>query len=235
MSYSNGGQVITTLLGTDDAFQCRVVKNKKIKLKIAEEAGHQYHFAEWESSDVGAWTEVVSEGNEFKKEIEIEVPNKNFTIDALCAKTVVVRVHKMLPGDRNASNLNSPWFTNPGYEPLGLAKVGKMNGANFEEKASIQCEMGGVYVSDIPIASFSSANGGNLAIQYVRNDVNNGNANVYWRYAFGGEDGKPQYNTENNNDGIDANTKGKLILKFKNPPECVVVHIWLYKVQKKKP
>lgn len=141
----------------------------------------------------------------------------------------------MLRDDRNNTNLDRRWFTNPGTEPLGYARVGKMNGTNFEEKASIQCEKGGAYVSDIPIASFSSTNGGNLAIQYVRNDVNNGNANVYWRYAFGGEDGKPQYNTENNNDGIDANTKGKLILKFKNPPECVVVHIWLYKVQKKKP
>ncbi len=231
VSYSNNGQVITTRLGTDEAFECRVVKNKKIKLKIEEETGHKYHFAEWESSDVGAWTEVVSEGNEFKKEIEIEVPNKNFTIDALCAKTVVVRVHKMLPGDRNASNLNSPWFTNPGYEPLGLAKVGKMNGANFEEKASIQCEMGGVYVSDIPIASFSSANGGNLAIQYVRNNVYDSNANVYWRYTFGGDSGQPQYNTENDNVGIEG--KGELTLKFTNPPECVVLHIWLYKVKSK--
>ena len=235
VSYSNNGQVITTRLGTDDEFKCRVVKNKKIKLKIEEETGHDYYFAEWESSGVGAWTKVVSEGDAFKKEIEIEVPNKNFTIDALCTETVVVRVHRMLPGDRNKNNLNSLWFDNPGSEPLGLAKVGKMNGANFEEKASIQCEMEGVYVSDIPIASFSSANGGDLAIQYVRSNVNSSNANVYWRYAFGGEDGKPQYNTENNNDGIDANTKGKLILKFKNPSECVVVHIWLYKVQKKKP
>ena len=234
VSYSNG-QVITTLLGTDDEFQCRVVKNKKIKLKIAEEAGHDYHFAEWESGGFTVANNPINDSNKFKNEIEIDVPNITFTIDVLCTKTVVVRVHKMLSGDRNNNNLSSFWFYNPGSEPLGYAEVGKMNGTNFEGKASIQCEIGGAYVSDIPIASFSSANGGDLAIQYVRSNVNSSNANVYWRYAFGGEDGKPQYNTENNNDGIDANTKGKLILKFKNPSECVVVHIWLYKVQKKNP
>ena len=71
----------------------------------------------------------------------------------------------MLRDDRNNTNLDRRWFTNPGTEPLGYARVGKMNGTNFEEKASIQCEKGGAYVSDIPIAS---TNGGNLAIEYAR-------------------------------------------------------------------
>lgn len=231
VSYSNGGQVITTLLGTYDAVQCRVVKNKKIKLKIEEEAGHDYHFAEWEGSDVGAWTKVVSEGDEFKKEIEIEVPNKNFTIDALCTKTVVVKVHKMLPGDRNKNNLPSRWFDDLINGSLGDAKVGKMNGTNFQEDASIQCKIGGAYVSDIDIANFSSANGGNLAIQYSKVYVNVGNALVFWKYAFGG-DGQPKYNTQDNKTYIEEEG-GELTLKFKNPEQCVVLHIWLYKVLEK--
>lgn len=136
----------------------------------------------------------------------------------------------MLTADRNKNNLHETWFPNPGNGTLGYAKVGKMNGANFQEKASIQCEIGGAYVSDIPIASFSSANGGNLAIEYARVHVSSSNAWVFWKYAFGG-DGAPQYQTENGTVGIAGG--GELILKFKNPPECVVLHIWLYKVKDK--
>ena len=136
----------------------------------------------------------------------------------------------MLRDDRNNTNLDRRWFTNPGTEPLGYARVGKMNGTNFEEKASIQCEKGGAYVSDIPIASFSSTNGGNLAIEYARAYVNSSNAWVFWKYAFGGN-GQSQYNTQDHNKGIEG--KGELILKFKDPDQCVVLHIWLYKVKDK--
>ena len=136
----------------------------------------------------------------------------------------------MLRDDRNNTNLDRRWFTNPGTEPLGYARVGKMNGTNFEEKASIQCEKGGAYVSDIPIASFSSTNGGNLAIEYARAYVNSSNARVFWKYAFGG-DSAPQYQTGNGAVGIAGG--GELILKFQDPPECVVLHIWLYKVKSK--
>ena len=136
----------------------------------------------------------------------------------------------MLRDDRNNTNLDRRWFTNPGTEPLGYARVGKMNGTNFEEKASIQCEKGGAYVSDIDIPNFSSANGGNLAIKYSKVYVNSGNAWVFWKYAFGGY-GVPQYQTENGVVGIEGG--GELILKFKDPPECVVLHIWLYKVKDK--
>ena len=106
-----------------------------------------------------------------------------------------------------------------------------MNGPNFEEKASIQCKIGGAYVSDIDIPNFSSANGGNLAIKYSKVYVNTGNAWVFWKYAFGG-DGQPKYNTQDDKTYIEGE-EGELILKFKNPERCVVLHIWLYKVKDK--
>ena len=138
----------------------------------------------------------------------------------------------MLRDDRNNTNLDRRWFTNPGTEPLGYARVGKMNGTNFEEKASLgDCSGNGSYVSDIDIDAFSSANGGNLAIRFSRSNVNLGNAYVYWRYTFGGDNGQPQYNTQDHNKGIEG--KGELILKFKDPDQCVVLHIWLYKVKDK--
>jgi|GEM_PF-727743 len=220
--YADGGASIADFSGNDGEFKCRVLSGKKIKLKIEEENGHQYYFAEWEGD--------VSDGNKFKKEIEIDVPNKSFTVSALCTKTVVVRVHSMLPNDRHGGNLDSGWFPNPTQGTLGYAKVGKINGANFEEKASIQCDIGGVHVSDIPIPDFTSENGGNLAIKYW-SSIPLYKAKVYWKYAFGGDSGTPQYNTENDNVGIAGG--GELILKFKNPSQCVVLHIWLYKVKQK--
>ena len=138
----------------------------------------------------------------------------------------------MLPGDRNKNNLPSRWFDDLMNGSLGDAKVGKMNGTNFQEDASIQCKIGGAYVSDIPIASFSSANGGNLAIKYSKVYVNSGNAWVFWKYAFGGDDGQPKYNTQDNKTYIEEEG-GELTLKFKNPKQCVVLHIWLYKVLEK--
>ena len=135
--------------------------------------------------------------------------------------------------DRGRSNFpNESWFDNLASGVFGKAQVGKMNGTSFEEKGSFECAGGGSCVTDISIDDFATSNGGNLAIIYSKNYVNDGNAKVYWRYNFGG-DGTYLYNTQDNNDGIDVNTKGKLTLEFNNPPKCVVLHIWLYKVLNK--
>ena len=233
VNYSDGNAEIGNFSGNEDCPKKYRIKNgKTIKLKIEEEAGNDYYFAEWEDGN------SVSGQDKFNKEVDINVSNRDLTVSALCTKNVIVVVHPIMGYDKDNDNFPGGYF--PGDDenfPFGSAYPGKKtHGNNVDSPFSILCNEGGIRSTSVPINQLNTPDAGGLAVVFSKPNLTYANANVYWRYTFGGNgDVTPEYDSwddkPEHHKGIKfSGTPGKM-LEFSNAPRCVFVHIWLRKVQ----
>lgn len=229
-SGSDGNAEIFTISGSEDIPKnCRIEETKTIKLEIEEETGHEYYFAEWEGD---------SSENRFNKIKTVSLGSEVSTIRALCTKNVIVMVHPPMPSDKGNSNFPGEYFPNPDNEwhGFGVVRIGKKNEIESSSSANeIDCKEVGIQYTNVLISQFNTANGGELAVKFVKDTLVYNRANVFWRYSFGGDGKNPQYDSYDNNpfghEGIKFSATPGKILEFKNPPKCAFVHIWLRKVQ----
>jgi len=236
---SESNAEIVTLLGNETGGgnvpkekKRRIKKGKNIKFKIEESAGHQYYFAEWTSF---TGDKEYFRGVQFDKEVSITV-SSDATINALCTENVVVHVHSLLGKDRGHGNFHKDWFGNLNSQTFGRITVGETTDGNFNGGSAGANGSGeeARYLSKISIKETENTNLNNLSIKYYYSAISPiGQGWVYWRYDFNnlGDGKEPRYNTETNNEILDKH-KDNAIVKFKKlPPQCVVLHIWLYKVK----
>jgi len=229
-SGSDGNAEIFTISGSEDIPKnCRIEETKTIKLEIEEETDHEYYFAEWEGD---------SSENRFNKIKTVSLGSEVSTIRALCTKNVIVMVHPPMPSDKGNSNFPGEYFPNPDNEwhGFGVVRIGKKNEIESSSSANeIDCKEVGIQYTNVLISQFNTANGGELAVKFVKDTLVYNGANVFWRYSFGGDGKNPQYDSYDNNpfghEGIKFSAKPGKILEFKNPPKCAFVHIWLRRVQ----
>lgn len=229
-SGSDGNAEIFTISGSEDIPKnCRIEETKTIKLEIEEETDHEYYFAEWEGD---------SSENRFNKIKTVSLGSEVSTIRALCTKNVIVMVHPPMPSDKGNSNFPGEYFPNPDNEwhGFGVVRIGKKNEIESSSSANeIDCKEVGIQYTNVLISQFNTANGGELAVKFVKDTLVYNGANVFWRYSFGGDGKNPQYDSYDNNpfghEGIKFSATPGKILEFKNPPKCAFVHIWLRKVQ----
>ena len=229
-SGSDGNAEIFTISGSEDIPKnCRIEETKTIKLEIEEETTHEYYFAEWEGD---------SSENRFNKIKTVSLGSEVSTIRALCTKNVIVMVHPPMPSDKGNSNFPGEYFPNPDNERhgFGVVRIGKKNEIESSSSANeIDCKEVGIQYTNVLISQFNTANGGELAVKFVKDTLVYNGANVFWRYSFGGDGKNPQYDSYDNNpfghEGIKFSATPGKILEFKNPPKCAFVHIWLRKVQ----
>jgi len=229
-SGSDSNAEIFTISGSEDIPKnCRIEETKTIKLEIEEETVHEYYFAEWEGD---------SSENRFNKIKTVSLGSEVSTIRALCTKNVIVMVHPPMPSDKGNSNFPGEYFPNPDNEwhGFGVVRIGKKNEIESSSSANeIDCKEVGIQYTNVLISQFNTANGGELAVKFVKDTLVYNGANVFWRYSFGGDGKNPQYDSYDNNpfghEGIKFSARPGKILEFKNPPKCAFVHIWLRKVQ----
>ena len=229
-SGSDSNAEIFTISGSEDIPKnCRIEETKTIKLEIEEETVHEYYFAEWEGD---------SSENRFNKIKTVSLGSEVSTIRALCTKNVIVMVHPPMPSDKGNSNFPGEYFPNPDNEwhGFGVVRIGKKNEIESSSSANeIDCKEVGIQYTNVLISQFNTANGGELAVKFVKDTLVYNRANVFWRYSFGGDGKNPQYDSYDNNpfghEGIKFSATPGKILEFKNPPKCAFVHIWLRKVQ----